>query len=78
MDPHEREPHVTELETSFSLSGSRSLYVFSVLSVLLLVALLCYAYYRNNVIDQQFQLQSPVVQTCVNHRITQKVTVTGP
>ena len=57
---------------------ARSLYVLCGLAFLVLCAMLLFAWYRNELADHAFDLQSPVVQTCVTHRITQKVTVVSP
>jgi hypothetical protein len=53
------------------VQSSGPLLVFGILSCLALIALLCYAWYRNAELDAQ----APIVETCVKHRVTQKVEV---
>lgn len=48
------------------------LYVLGALALVALVGILAYANYRGDLL----RLQEPVVQTCVQHRVSQKVTVT--
>jgi hypothetical protein len=51
--------------------SSSWLAIFWTLAGLGLVAMTYYAYYRGQLLD----LQSPVVETCVHHRLTQRVKV---
>lgn len=59
-----------EAETKWSVPFAWG--VLGAITLAILLAIACYATYRSHQIDAA----APVVQTCVSHRVTQRVTVT--